>query len=217
MYKAWLAVAMMFVVASCSTSTDSDNATSEFDTFAAYSGFMDLYWDETGGRLLIRIKDLDTPFLYQSSLARGVGSNDLGLDRGQLGTAKMVSFARSGPKVLLIEHNLAYRARGDNENEKQAVEESFARSVIWGFEVLGSDDDAVVIDGTDFFLRDAHGIAWHRRATDRDRGRPVCRRCVTFRDLFATYQGVSRQHRSRSDGDVAWAGEWATPAYRDSR
>jgi hypothetical protein len=166
MYKAWLAVAMMFVVASCGTNADSDNATSEFDNFEAYSGFMDLYWDETGGRLLIRIKDLEAPFLYQSSLPRGVGSNDLGLDRGQLASAKMVSFARSGPKVLLIEHNLAYRARSDDENEKQAVEESFARSVIWGFEVVGSDDDAVVIDGTDFFLRDAHGVAERLAATN---------------------------------------------------
>ncbi len=171
MHKAWLAVAMMFVVAGCGTNADSDNAASEFNAYEAYSGFMDLYWDEAGGRLLIRIKDLEAPFLYQTSLPRGVGSNDLGLDRGQLGSAKIVSFARSGPKVLLIEHNLAYRARSDDESEKQAVEESFARSVIWGFEVLGSDDDAVVIDGTDFFLRDAHGVA--QRLTTRNEGQFV--------------------------------------------
>jgi len=158
MHKAWLAVAMMFVVAGCGTNADSDNANLEFGVFEAYSGFMDLYWDESGGRLLIRIKDLEEPFLYQSSLPRGVGSNDLGLDRGQLGTAKIVSFERSGPKVLLIEHNLAYRARSDDANERQAVEESFARSVIWGFEVAGTDGDAIVVDGTDFFLRDVHGI-----------------------------------------------------------
>jgi hypothetical protein len=158
MHKAWLAVAMVFVVAGCGTNADNDNPTSEFDAFEAYSGFMDLYWDESGGRLLIRIKNLDEPFLYQSSLPRGVGSNDLGLDRGKLGSAKMVSFERSGPKVLLMEHNLAYRARSDDANERQAVAESFARSAIWGFEVVASDADAVVIDGTDFFLRDAHGI-----------------------------------------------------------
>ena len=102
MHKAWLAVAMMFVVTGCGTDADSDDATSEFDVFAAYSGFVDLYWDESGGRLLIRIKDMEEPFLYQSSLPRGVGSNDLGLDRGQLGPARIVSFERSGPKVLLI-------------------------------------------------------------------------------------------------------------------
>ena len=84
MNRAWLVVAMMFVVTACGTSADSDKSISEFATYSAYSGFMDLYWDETGGRLLIRIKDLEEPFLYQSSLPRGVGSNDLGLDRGQL-------------------------------------------------------------------------------------------------------------------------------------
>jgi hypothetical protein len=159
MVKTWLVAAMLFAVAGCGTSSDSDKSTSEFDAFEAHTGFVDLYWDETGGRLLIRIEDMDTPFLYQSSLPRGVGSNDLGLDRGQLGSAKMVSFERSGPKVLLVEHNLAYRARSDDANERQAVEESFAKSVIWGFEVTGEDEAAVVIDGTDFFLRDAHGVA----------------------------------------------------------
>lgn len=159
MYKTWLAVALMFVVAGCGTNTDSDTSTLEFDDFEAYTGFMDLYWDDTGGRLLIRIKNLEEPFLYQSSLPRGVGSNDLGLDRGQLGSAKMVSFERSGPRVLLIEENLAYRARSDDADEQQAVAESFARSVIWGFEVVATDGDAIVVDGTDFFLRDVHGVA----------------------------------------------------------
>jgi len=128
-------------------------------TYEALTGFVDLYWDEQGGRLLIRVEEFNTPFLYQSSLPRGVGSNDLGLDRGQLGVAKVVSFERSGPKVLLVEHNLAFRARSDDANERRAVVESFARSVIWGFEVIDTDGEAVIIDGTDFFFRDAHGVA----------------------------------------------------------
>lgn len=168
MHKTWLTAVAMFAVAGCGTSSDSDETTSEFDAYEAYTGFVDFYWDESGGRLLLRVEDLETPFLYQSSLARGVGSNDLGLDRGQLGAAKLVSFERSGPKVLLVEHNLAYRARSDDSDERQAVEESFARSVIWGFEVAGSDGDAIVIDGTEFFLRDVHGIG--RKLAARNEG-----------------------------------------------
>lgn len=159
MYKSWMVFAMLFTVAGCGSNSDSDKFSSEFDAFEAFEGFVDLYWDDAGGRLLIRIEELDKLFLYQSSLPRGVGSNDLGLDRGQLGAAKMVSFERSGPKVLLVEHNLNYRARSDDANERQAVEESFAKSVIWGFEVAGDEDAAVVVDGTDFFLRDVHGVA----------------------------------------------------------
>ena len=161
MHKRWLAIALVFGLSACGTSTESDGPADavSLSAYEAFTGFVDVYWDEQGGRLLIRIDELDAPFLYQSSLPRGIGSNDLLLDRGQLGVAKYVSFERSGAKVLLVEHNLAYRARTDDKNERRAVEESFARSVIWGFESVGMDGDAVVIDGTEFFLRDAHGIA----------------------------------------------------------
>jgi hypothetical protein len=121
-------------------------------------GYFDLYWDESKGRLLINANMLDQPFLYQASLARGVGSNDLGLDRGQLGATKVVEFQRSGPKMLLVQHNLDYRAQTDNADELNAVDESFARSVIWGFEVLGERDGMILIDATDFLIRDAHNI-----------------------------------------------------------
>ena len=121
-------------------------------------GYFDLYWDESKGRLLINANMLDEPFLYQASLARGVGSNDLGLDRGQLGATKVVEFQRSGPKMLLVQHNLDYRAQTDNADELNAVDESFARSVIWGFEVLGERDGMILIDATDFLIRDAHNI-----------------------------------------------------------
>ncbi len=121
-------------------------------------GFVDLYWDEEAGRLLIGIEELDAPFLYQSSLARGVGSNDLGLDRGQLGDRHVVRFLRSGSRVLLTADNLDYRATSDNARERQAVDESFARSVLWGFEVAEERDGQVLVDGTAFFTRDAHGL-----------------------------------------------------------
>ncbi len=162
MQKRWLAIAFVFTLTACGTSTESDGPADavSLSAYEAFTGFVDLYWDEQGGRLLIRVDELDAPFLYQSSLPRGVGSNDLGLDRGQLGVGKFVSFVRSGPKVLLVEHNLAYRATSNDGNERRAVEESFARSVIWGFESVGMDGDAVVIDGTEFFLRDAHIQSW---------------------------------------------------------
>ena len=131
-------------------------------------GFVDMYWDAAEGRLLLAIDEFDIEFLYQSSLARGVGSNDLGLDRGQLGSTRIVQFERSGPKVLLIESNLHYRALGDNADEQQAIRESFARSVIWGFESLGSSRNATIVDATEFLLRDAHNIA--ARLSQRDEG-----------------------------------------------
>ena len=122
-------------------------------------GFYDLYWDQQKGQLLLQIDDLGAEFIYQSSMPRGVGSNDLGLDRGQLGATRLVEFYRSGPKVLLIEKNTDYRARSNDKAEQTAVESSFARSVVWGFEIVAESRNAVVVDATDFFLRDAHNIS----------------------------------------------------------
>ena len=118
-----------------------------------------LYWDGQRGRLLLEIDAFDTPFLYQTSLPRGIGSNDIGLDRGQLGAGRVVRFLKSGPRVLMVEDNLQYRASSDNDDERRAITESFARSVVWGFVDIDPAADSTVVDATQFFLRDAHGVA----------------------------------------------------------
>lgn len=132
---------------------------SELSGYVALEGFVDMYWDEHGGRLILKVENFGKPFIYQSALSSGIGSNDLGLDRGQLGSTRVVEFQRSGPKILLLEYNLNYRADSSDRAERQAVRESFAASVIWGFELLGEDAGAVYVDATNFVLRDAHGIA----------------------------------------------------------
>ena len=129
-------------------------------------GFVDLVWDEDGGRLLLRIDSLDTPFIYQSALARGVGSNDIGLDRGQLGPTRLVRFTRSGSKILLVQDNVDYRAQSNDERERAAVAESFAISVLWGFDVLESSRGAFIVDATGFFTRDAHDLAARLAASE---------------------------------------------------
>ncbi|MCP4048993.1 MAG: DUF5117 domain-containing protein [Gammaproteobacteria bacterium] len=122
-------------------------------------GFFDLYWDQQKGQLLLSIDSLGDEFIYQSSMPRGIGSNDLGLDRGQLGTTKLVEFYRSGPKVLLIEKNTGYRANSADPLERAAVEGSFGRSVIWGFELVAESETSILINATDFFLHDSHSLS----------------------------------------------------------
>ncbi len=121
-------------------------------------GFMPLYWDAEDGKLLMEISRFNTEFLYQVSLPTGVGSNPLGLDRGQLGETHVVTFERVGPKVLMIEPNYRFRAITSDMAERRAVEESFARSVLWGFKVEATEADRVLVDATSFFVRDAHGV-----------------------------------------------------------
>src|SRR5947208_2368569 len=122
-------------------------------------GYFPVYWDAEGGKLLLEISRFDKEFLYQVSLPTGVGSNPLGLDRGQLGDTHVVHFERTGPKVLMVEGNYRYRAITTDEAERRAVEESFARSVLWGFKVEAADGERVLVDATSFFVRDAHGVA----------------------------------------------------------
>ncbi len=122
------------------------------------SGYLDFYWDEAKGKLLLAIEDFDQELLYVNSLAAGVGSNDIGLDRGQLGGEHVVKFVKVGPKVLLTQVNYDYRAVSDNEAERNSVAEAFAQSVLWGFKVEGESGGKVLVDATPFLLRDAHGV-----------------------------------------------------------
>ncbi|MBK7392056.1 MAG: zinc-dependent metalloprotease [Chloracidobacterium sp.] len=120
-------------------------------------GFMPLYVNSDDGKIYIEIARFNQEFLYLVSLPTGVGSNPLGLDRGQLGTTKVVSFERAGNKVLLVQPNYEFRATGDAK-QKKSVEESFARSVIWGFKVEATEGDRILVDATAFIVRDAHGV-----------------------------------------------------------
>ncbi len=121
-------------------------------------GYIDMYWDNSTGKLWLEISDFDFEFLYVNSLMAGMGSNDVGLDRGQLGNERIVYFHRVGPKVLLIQPNYRYRANTDDPKEIASVADGFAKSTLWGFKVEAEEKGRVLVDATDFFLHDAHGI-----------------------------------------------------------
>jgi hypothetical protein len=120
-------------------------------------GYFPLYWDERTGNLWLEIPRFESDFLYTTGLAAGLGSNDIGLDRGQEGGARLVSFQRVGPKVLLVQPNESFRSSSANPAERRSVADSFAKSVLWGFTVAAESNGHVLVDGTDFFLRDGHG------------------------------------------------------------
>lgn len=129
-------------------------------------GFVPLYWDERAGKMLLEIGVFDRELLYVVSLPAGLGSNPVGLDRGQLGGTHVVTFQRVGPRVLMTQPNYRFRAITDDAAERRAVADSFARSVLWGFKVEAEENDRVLVDATDLFLRDAHGVADRLRRTN---------------------------------------------------
>ena len=128
-------------------------------------GFLPLYWDEAAGKLWMEISRFDEEFLHYGSLAAGIGSNDIGLDRGQLGASHVVAFRRIGPRVLMVEPNYGYRALSENRAERIAVEDAFAVSILWGFEVEAETEGRVLVDATGFLLHDHHGVASRLQAT----------------------------------------------------
>jgi Met-zincin/Domain of unknown function (DUF5117) len=131
----------------------------KIDNLKKIDGFMPLYWDAKQGRMLLEVSRFNQEFLYQVSLPAGLGSNPIGLDRGQLGRTFVVYFERVGNKILLVQPNYRYRALSSDEAERKAVEDSFAKSVIYGFKVEAEKDDKVLVDATQFLMRDAHGVA----------------------------------------------------------
>jgi hypothetical protein len=128
-------------------------------------GFFPLDWDAKAGKLYLEISRLDDDFLLLDQLPYGIGSNDVGLDRGQLGQGRIVHFSRVGGKVLLIQPNMMYRSSASHAEERLAVKQSFAESVLWGFPIEAEENGLLLVDATGFFLRDAHGVAERLRAT----------------------------------------------------
>ena len=129
--------------------------------FKSYQGFLNFYWDENNGKVYLEINKLDSEILYQTSLPAGLGSNDVGLDRGLLGNTSVIKFTRVGNKVLMIQPNYGFRAVTNNSAEKRAVEQSFAQSTLWGFTVEAETKGSVLVDATTFLMRDAMEVANH--------------------------------------------------------
>ena len=134
-----------------------------------HEGYFNFFWDEHEGKIWLEIARFEEEFLYLESLATGLGSNPIGLDRTRQGREKVVRFERHGPTVFLVEPNQRYRAITDNPAERRAVTESFAQSILWGSRVAAETGPAVLVDVTDFLVRDAHGaIGLLRQAAQGD-------------------------------------------------
>ena len=127
------------------------------DGMRKIDGYFPLYWEERTGNLYLEIPRFNSDFLLATGLAAGLGSNDIGLDRGQEGGGKVVSFQRVGPKIFLVQGNESFRSSSPNPAERRSVEDSFAKSILWGFTVAAETNGRVLVDATDFFVRDGNG------------------------------------------------------------
>ena len=127
--------------------------------YQKFDGFFDFYYDDSQDKIYLEVESLNQDFLYVYSLSSGIGSNDIGLDRGQLGNEQLVYFKKAGNKLLLVQPNLKFRALTKNELERKSVEQAFAESVLFGFPIVEESKGHYLIDITDFLMRDAHGVS----------------------------------------------------------
>jgi hypothetical protein len=120
-------------------------------------GFFPLYWEERTGSMWLEIARFNSEFLFSTGLSAGLGSNDIGLDRGAGGSGRIVTFQRVGPRVMLVQPNQSFRSSSVNPLERKSVEDSFATSILWGFQIAAESGQRVLVDATPFFVRDLTG------------------------------------------------------------
>jgi hypothetical protein len=157
----YVAILLLAVAAFAQEPASIESKTSKMQKI---DGFIPLFWDVEAGKLYMQVSRFGEECIYYTSLPSGLGSNPVGLDRGQIGDSLIVRFDRIGPKVLLTAPNYRYRALSNDATERRAVEESFAQSVIGSFKVEATSGDSALVDATDFFLSDAHRVAQRIKA-----------------------------------------------------
>jgi len=147
-------------------------------------GYFPLYWDERTGGIFLEIPRFNQDFLFAIGLAAGLGSNDIGLDRGREGGGRLVAFHRVGPKVFLVQPQESFRSSSANPAERKSVEDSFAKSILYGFTVAAESNGHVLVDATDFFVRDGDGAGTSLRPgtyrVDRTRSAVYMERTKSF-------------------------------------
>ncbi|RNC90194.1 MAG: DUF5117 domain-containing protein [Allomuricauda sp.] len=180
------------------------------NNFQKFEGYFDFYYDDKNDKVYLQVDDLEQEFLYIYSLSSGVGSNDIGLDRGQLGNEQVVFFKKAGQKLLLVQPNLRFRALTENALEKKSVEQAFAKSVLEGFKIFDSSKGSYLIDISDFLMRDAHGVSGRLKRTkqgtyklDKNKSALNFERTKAFPknvefDLFLTFKGDPQGANIRS-------------------
>ncbi|MFT4740252.1 MAG: hypothetical protein ACI9L9_001033 [Marivirga sp.] len=158
-YSFFLGIALLI---GCQVSQPTTNPLSKWDQITKstekYSGFMNYYHDTEKGKIYLEISPSNKELLYVNYLSAGIGSNDIGLDRGKIGDTKVISFKRIGSKMMMFQPNYNFRASTDNAMEQKAVEDAFAYAIIHGFDIVAEQDWSVLVDATDFFLHDRFGV-----------------------------------------------------------
>lgn len=182
-----LFAAMLILATSVVAANDKESIADFTAEMQENTGYFNFYFDAANDKVYLEIPTDHGQFIFQSSLPRGVGSNDLGLDRGQLGATRLVEFSVHGKRALLIEKNTTFRAITDNEMERRSVEEAFAESALFGFDIVARSENAVLIDYTPFLFTDINNIEQRLQRINEGTFKPDTSRSVLWPERMKSF------------------------------
>lgn len=145
-----------------------------------FDGFYTAKFDEKTGKLLLTLDKMNEEFLMVNAYGTGIGSNDIGVDRGKLSDIRIVRFEKQGEKILLVQPNQGYRAISNNPLEVKAVDEAFAKSVIWGFKIESTENNVPVIDIAPMLLDDLNNVVQTLKTTKQGTYKIEKSRCALY-------------------------------------
>lgn len=179
---------MTFVISATAAAQPSPTHIRDFtESFEKHDGFFTFYHDTRQGKFYLEVPRKEQSFIFQTSLPWGLGSNDIGLDRGQLGATRLSSFQIEGNKALLVQHNTQFRAQTRNPAENNSVNEAFADAVLYGFDIKAHNKTSVLIDYTPYLLSDVHGVSQRLKQTEQGQFEVDASRSVIYPERSKTF------------------------------
>ena len=208
---------LLTLLVSASVLADTEKTTIEKFTssFDEQQGFFTFYHDEAKGKFYLEVPKSDKQFILQTSLPWGLGSNDIGLDRGQLGETRLASFHIEGNTALLLQHNTQFRAQTRNPAERNSVQQAFAGSVLHGFDIVASNNENVLIDYTPYLLTDVHGVSKRLQQTEQGQFKADASRSVVYPErskAFVENTELEAKVTFVGDGKGQWVNQVAANA-----
>lgn len=191
MNRLLLGVLPLFAATMVAANDAADSESQPDDNLRCENGFLNICYNDTKGEAFVEVPTAGIDAIYVNSLPAGVGSNDLGLDRGQLGQTRFVELRVIGDRVLMIQPNLDYRAISDNPDEVKAVKEAFAQSVLAAWPIKERKEASVLADASKFLKADAHGIGLRLQQAEQGQFSVDANRSVILGDSIKAFPANS--------------------------
>src|SRR5260370_15144777 len=126
-------------------------------------GFIPMLWDADQGKLLFEISQFNQDILYFTTVAKGSGSGSVGLEWAGGSEGGVIQLQRVGPKVLVVQKNLRFRAGNGGLGMEKGIDASFPESVLASLPIVKMESGKVIADATPLVIRDSIGFTLQGR------------------------------------------------------